>query len=132
MLVLQWSMYGGNTVAGSLIGSAKVREMNYRSLDLRQKMEQGVLASYTAINAARKRSDILAKNIETDSRVVQTFDEQFLAGSRSLFDLIDAYEQLYSAKLGWMRSTILGAKTVYQLRRMMGDIVPSIQAMGGN
>ena len=131
MVVLQWAVYGGNSVAGALIGSAKVREMNYRSLDMRQKMEQGVWAAYTAINAARKRCDILAKNIETDSRVVQTFDEQFLAGSRSLFDLIDAYEQLYSAKLGWMRSTVLGAKTVYQLRRMMGDVVPSIRAMGG-
>ena len=131
MVVLQWSMYGGNTIAGGLSGASKIREMNFRAMDMRDKLEQGVRAAYTAINAARQRGEILAKNVETNLRVAQTFDEQFLNGSRSLFDLIDAYEQLYSARLNLVRATVIGAKSVYQLHRLMGDIVPSVLAMGG-
>jgi len=128
MLYAQWSVYGGNAAAGSMAGSAKIREMNFRAMDLREKIEQGVRSAYTAINAARQRRDILARNVETNARVAQSFDEQFLNGTRSLFDLIDAYEQLYNSRLNLVRAIVIGSKSVFQLRRLMGDIVPAIMA----
>ena len=130
MLTLQWSIYGGNAISGGLVGAAKVREMNYRSLDTHARIEQAVRASYTAINAARKRRDVLARNVEANARVADNFDAQFLTGARSLFDLIDAHEQLYTSRVNLIRAIVIGAKSSFELRRLMGDIVPAVATLG--
>ena len=132
MLLAQWSIYGGNAVAGGLSGASKIREMNFRAMDVRERVEQGIRSAYTAINAARQRRDILAKNVETNARVAQSFDEQFLNGTRSLFDLIDAYEQLYNARLNLVRAIVIGSKSAFELHRLMGDIVPALMAQRSN
>ena len=132
MVVAQWTIYGGNAFAGSASASAKIREMDFRAADMRERITQGVQAAYTAINAAKRRRDILARNVETNSSVAKAFEEQFVSGGRSLFDLIDSYEQLYNARLNLVRATIAGTKAVYMLHRLMGDIVPSVMAMGSN
>ena len=130
MLTLQWSIYGGNAIAGGMTGAAKVREMNYRALDAHARIEQAVRASYTAINAARKRRDVLARNVEANARVAENFDTQFLSGARSLFDLIDAQEQLYTARINLIRAVVIGAKSCFELRRLMGDVVPAVATLG--
>jgi len=130
MLVAQWSMNGGTAITSGYSGAAKEREMNLHALDIRGHIEQGILAGYTAINAAQKRQDVMQKTVEANERVVTGFEEQFKFGSRSLFDLLDAYEQLYNSRLNLMRVTIAKAKAAYQVRRLMGELIPSIVRAG--
>jgi len=130
MVVAQWSMNGGTAITSGYSGAAKEREMNLHALDMRGHIEQGILAGYTAINAAQKRQDVMQKNVEANERVVTGFEEQFKFGSRSLFDLLDAYEQLYNSRLNLMRVTIAKAKASYQVRRLMGELIPSIVRTG--
>jgi len=126
MLVAQWALYGGTAITGGLSGAAKQREMNYRSLDIRARLEQGIRSSYTSINAGHDRQAALQKTIEANERVVAGFEYQFANGTRSLFDLLDAYEQLYSARLNFVRVTIACAKASYQVHRQMGQLIPVI------
>ena len=132
MLVAQWSMNGGTAITSGYSGAAKEREMNLHALDMRGHIEQGIMAGYTAINAAQKRQDVMQKTVEANERVVTGFEEQFKFGSRSLFDLLDAYEQLYNSRLNLMRVTIAKAKAAYQVRRLMGELIPSIVRTGSN
>jgi len=125
MLVAQWNL-GAPSMAGGMSAMAKQREQNFRALDTRAKIEQGIMASYTAINAANEREAILEKSIDSNSKVVNSFKEQFANGSRTLFDLLDSYEQLYNSKLNLMRVTIAKAKAAYQVRRLMGELQQSI------
>ena len=126
MLVAQWALYGGTSITGGLSGAAKEREMNFRALDIRARLEQGIRSSYTSINAGRDRLAALRKTIEANERVVEGFEYQFTNGTRSLFDLLDSYEQLYSARLNFVRVTVACAKASYQVHRQMGQLIPAI------
>ena len=126
MLVAQWSLYSGTAVTGGMAGAAKAREMRLRAQDALSRIEQGIRANYTAINAALARREVLQKTVEANQRVVEGFEAQYNEGSRTLFDLLDAYEQLYNAKLNLMRVIIAQAQAAYQIRRQMGDLVPSL------
>ena len=126
MLVAQWALNGGTSITGGLSGAAKEREMNFRSLDVRSRIEEGIRSGYASVNAARDRQIALQKTIEADERVVRGFEDQFTNGTRSLFDLLDSYEQLYNARLNFVRVTIAGAKASYQVRRQMGGLISSI------
>ncbi len=100
--------------------------MRLDSQDVLDRMEQAMRASYTAINAARQRRSVLQKTVAANERVVQGFEEQYKEGTRSLFELLDSYEQLYSSRLNLMRVVIANAQASYQVRREMGELVPSI------
>ncbi|MDE1902088.1 MAG: TolC family protein [Alphaproteobacteria bacterium] len=131
MLVAQWSLTGGTSIAGGLSGIAKEREMDLRSLDIRARIEQGIQTGYAAINAAHEREAVLLRSVADDERVVRSFEEQYKNGGRSLFDMLDAYEQLYNARLNLMRVVIAGAKASYQVRRQMGQLQQSILSSEG-
>lgn len=130
MLVAQWSLSGGTSVASGLAGAAKTSEMNFRSQDVRARLEQGVRSGYTAMNAARSRLSVLKKAVQANENVVAAFEEQYKGGARSLFDILDAYEQLYNSRLNLMRVTIASAQAAYQVRRQMGDLIESVKASG--
>jgi adhesin transport system outer membrane protein len=127
MLVAQWALGAPNVTTG-ISGIAKQREMNMRSLDIRGRIEQGIQTGYAAVNAARERERVLRTSIEADEHVVTSFEAQYNNGTRSLFDMLDAYEQLYNARLNLMRTVIAEAKATYQVRRQMGDLRDSILA----
>ena len=125
MLVAEWSV-GGSSLTSGLSGQAKEREMQFHSMDLRANLEQSVVSSYTAINSAHRRQEVLKKNVTSDRKVVAGFEEQYKLGSRSLFDVLDAYEQLYNSRLNLLRVTVANAKAAYQIRRLMGEIGDAI------
>lgn len=126
MVVAQWALYSGTAVTGAMAGAAKTREMRLRAQDALSRIEQGIRANYTAINAALARRAVLQKTVEANQRVVEGFEAQYQEGSRTLFDLLDAHEQLYNAKLNLMRVVVAQAQAAYQIKRQMGDLVPSL------
>jgi len=130
MLVAQWSLNGGTAIAGGVSGMAKEREMDLHAQDVRARMEQGIRSGYTAINSARERRRVLQKSVEENERVVKGFEDQYKDGNRSLFDLLDAYEQLYSSRLNLMRIVVANAEAAYAIRRQMGELIPSIISEG--
>jgi adhesin transport system outer membrane protein len=126
MLVAKWSINGGTAIATGLAGAAKRSEMTARSDDIRMRLEQAIRTGYTGINAAKQRTKILAEATAANQRVVNSFNEQYTDGSRSLFDLLDAYEQLYKARLDLMHISVAEAQAGYQIRRQMGDLVQAL------
>lgn len=126
MLVAQWALNGGTSVTSTLSGMAKEREMNMHSLDVRSKIEQALRSSYASINAGHERQAALQKTMEANERVVKGFEFQFTNGSRSLFDLLDSYEQLYNARLNFLRVTVACSKATYQVHRQMGKLISAI------
>ncbi len=123
LLVAHWTLNGGLEVAEGMTALEKERETNFRSLDARSRIEEGVRASYNAINAANQRVSILQKGIESNEKVVREFEDQYKNGSRSIFELLDAHAQLYGNRVNLMRIEIARALAAYQVRRQMGDLL---------
>ena len=126
MLVARWTLAGGTSVASGLSGAAKVRQMSFLSQDVKARIEEAVFMGYDALEAANKRISILQETLEADSNVVKDFEEQYKQGSRSLFDLLDAYERLHNSQLELMRTMIAKAQVAYQIRRQTGDLAAAV------
>ncbi len=126
LLVAHWTLNGGMEVAEGMTALEKERETNFRSLDARSRIEEGVRASYNAINAANQRVAILQKGVESNEKVVREFEDQYKNGSRSVFELLDAHAQLYGNRVNLMRIEIARALAAYQVRRQMGDLLTAL------
>lgn len=126
LLVAHWALNGGLEVAGGLTAREREKEARFRSLDARSRIEEGIRASYNAINAANQRIAILQKGVESNEKVVHEFEDQYKNGSRSIFELLDAHGQLYSNRVNLMRIEIARALAAYQVRRQMGDILSAL------
>jgi adhesin transport system outer membrane protein len=131
MIVAQWSLNGLTPIAGSLSAAAKEKQSYLQSLDVRQRMDQAIRANYTAVSSTKKRLAVLQKTVEANERVVTGFEAQYKSGTRSLFDLLDAYEQLYNSRLNLTRVIFSYTLASFQIRQQMGDIVPSIVDIRG-
>lgn len=126
MIVAQWQLNGLTPAAGVASAMAKEKQSYYDSMDTRQKIDQGIRANYTAVSSAQKRIAVLQKAVEANERVVTGFEDQYKNGTRSLFDLLDSYEQLYNSRLNLSRVIFAYALASYQIHQQMGDIVPSL------
>lgn len=126
MIVAQWALSGLTPVAGALSAGAKENQSYFQSLDIRQRMDQAIRANYTAVSSTKKRLAVLQKTVGANERVVQGFEAQYKSGTRSLFDLLDAYEQLYNSRLNLTRVIFSYTQASFQIRQQMGEIVPSI------
>ena len=126
MLIAQWTLNGGVPIASGLSASARARQMSMLSLDTRQKMDQGIRVSYSALTTSKERLEVLQKTVEANERVIKGFEEQYKNGTRSAFELLDAYEQLYNSRLNLMRVIFAYSQASYQVHLQMGDIVPSV------
>lgn len=126
MLVAEWELGSAAPVAATFASAARQREMKHRATDVRMRLEQSVRAGYTAVNAASERILILRDTVNSNERIVKMFGEQYENGARSLFELLDAYEQLYNTRLNLVRVTLAKAQALYQIRKQMGELVPAI------
>jgi adhesin transport system outer membrane protein len=132
LLVAKWELHPTTSVPGGLSGLAKIREMDYLARDVKTRIQQGVKASYTALGAAEKRKEALRESVLANQRVVDSFEVQYQEGGRPLFDLLDAYEQLYNSQLNLMRVVMANVRASYQVRKQMGDLIPSVIQTSGN
>ena len=130
LLVASWTLNGGSSIAAGFSGVEKEKEMEYKSEDVHSRLEQAIRTSYEAVNAAHSRITVLQQAVKSDTRVVHDFEAQYKDGNRTLFDLLDAYEQLYNAKLGLMRLVVAEAQASLQIRRQMGDLVDAVRTVG--
>lgn len=126
MGVVRWSLNGGVDAAQTMASMARARQANYQALDARMRIEESVRVAFDALTAARGRIDALKQAQEANQRVAATFEEQYLAGSRQLLDLLDAYERLYQSQVELTRLVIAETNAGYLLRRQMGELVPAV------
>ncbi|MBN2752726.1 MAG: TolC family protein [Rhodospirillaceae bacterium] len=126
MLVMTWQFNGGTDIAEGMGYGARAKEAQYKTMDVRRRIEENMANSYTALNAADKRIRATRSALRANTQVAQSFEEQYLASSRPLFDLLDAYERLYSSRVELVRLLISEAQAAYQVRRQMGELVGAV------
>ncbi len=126
MLIMTWNFNGGTDLAQGVGYDARAKESFYKTMDVRRRLEESVANSYNALHAADKRIRSTRQAVRANTQVAQSFEEQYLASSRPLFDLLDAYERLYSSRVELARLMIAEARAAYQVRRQMGEMVGAV------
>lgn len=126
MLVLTWQFNGGSDVLGGVSYGFRAKEAQYKTMDVRKRIEESMFNSYNALHAADKRIRATRSALRANLQVAQSFEAQYLAASRPLFDLLDAYERLYASRVELVRLLVAEAQAAYQVRRQMGELVGAV------
>lgn len=126
MGVFTWTLNGGVDAATGMANAARARQASYVATDTRTKLEESIHVSYDALNAASGRIQAVNQAVESSRNVATAFEEQYLAASRPLLDLLDADERLYQSKVELSRLVIAETGAGFLIRRQMGDLVPAI------
>lgn len=128
MGVFTWNLNGGSDFASGMSNRARAQAASFAATDLRQKLDETVRVSFDAMNAANARIEAVSRAVESNSKVATAFEEQYLAGSRQLLDLLDAYERLYQSQNELTVLLVSEAQAGYQLRRQMGELERAIMS----
>jgi len=126
MGVFTWTLNGGVDFGEGMASLARARIASYHAIDVRQRLEESIRVSYDALNSEYMRFQNTSQALEANQKVTVAFEQQYLAGSRQLLDLLDAYERLYSSQTELVRVMVAEANAGFQLRRSMGELVPAI------
>lgn len=126
MLVATWNLTGGSDLFQGLGYGERAQEAQFKTLDLRRRIEESMANGYNALAAADQRIQATRQALAANTQVAASFEEQYLAGSRQLFDLLDAYERLYASRVELIRLIVAEATAAFQVRRTMGELVPAV------
>jgi outer membrane protein, adhesin transport system len=128
-LVYRQNLYRGG------IDSARVREAQHRadeassSADLmRRTVEREVRLSWSALNSAQSRSEIIGRQLAQNRIVIDAYAQQFELGQRTLIDLLDVQNELFVNETTLTTETFVGQFNVFRVLAAMGRLVPALGA----
>jgi outer membrane protein, adhesin transport system len=129
MLVYRQNLYRGG------IDSARVREAHARASEaqasgdlMRRTVEREVRLSWTAMTAAKLRSEVIARQLEQNRIVIAAYNEQFELGQRTLLDILDVQNEMFVNETTLTTESFVNQFNVYRVLAAMGRLVPSLGA----
>ena len=75
-----------------------------------------------------ERMAALTRQIAADRRVIEAYTKEYELGQRSLIDLLNAYNQLFNARVSLETTKGAAVFADYQLLAAMGQLVPYLKA----
>ena len=99
MVALRGFLYdGGDKHAKILKVKAKIGEKEARYRKAQLDLENEVAENIRILRTAKSKSSLIDKRIKASEEVVRLYTEQFKSGSRSIFELLDAQQELSIAR----------------------------------
>lgn len=123
MMYLRYNIYnGGADVAVASRLRARVKEIGYEFEKQRREVEQDIRNDFTAIDASRAKVSTILNQVTSAKEVVRLYEEQFRAGDRTAFDLLDAQQALISAKLEQVLNTYQENRAAFRVMQQLGTL----------
>ncbi len=127
MVRMRYNLFnGGSDVANVKANAYKIKEaQDVRNNALRQLTEELRLA-WTALDNARQQVPI-AKDYAERSMVVRTaYQQQFSIGERSLLDLLDSENEVFSAQRRYVEMQFVELFSGYRIKARVGELLKSL------
>jgi adhesin transport system outer membrane protein len=128
LLVGRWNLYTGGT------DTAQYRKARAQAMEARDKLDQSrrevaqqVRNAWNALNAARERRVAVRRELSSNRRVRIAYARQFDRGQRTLLDLVDIQNEIFSNEttLTTEKYTIIFG--VYRTLATMGRLLDVMQ-----
>lgn len=124
---MNWNLYRGG------IDSALRREHIYRHAqtketraDAARDVEDDVRLSWAAMVAAGTRAQQYADQALANERVVAAYKDQFELGRRTLLDVLDSQNELFTSRSNAVNSEYLEMLAVYRLFALQGRLLSAL------
>ena len=102
---------------------AREDEVKYRYRKALDQLEQDIRDSERIIRTANQKRASIAERIKASENVVALYQQQFEAGTRTIFELLDAQNQLFSARSEQITSRFEVMRANYQAAMLNGNLV---------
>ena len=125
--VVRWNLFNsGADVAESKAAAARIRQSRRVLYDYMDDLKLNVEESWTEYLSAQEQLDFYREAIEYNKTTRDAYEEQFVMGERSLLDVLDAENELFSSST--QAATALGNTLIaaYRMKALAGDLLPSL------
>ena len=127
MVYMRKNLYDGGTRAAQIDQlHAKAEETDMRYYDARDELIFDLRRQYRAVEAARDKQADLTSAVNSASEVQRLYREQFKAGKRTLFELLDSQMAYYSARQDQISNLHESLRAEYDILRTTGTLLTSM------
>ena len=126
MLRMRYNLFAGGSNKADL--ESKSYQVN-EALDIRNNalrvLGEEVGLAWNALHNAREQQPIAAQYVDYSSRVRSSYQKQFTLGERTLLDLLDSENELFTAQRRLADVTYTELFTQYRIKATMGELLKS-------
>ncbi|MCC2113734.1 MAG: TolC family protein, partial [Hyphomicrobiales bacterium] len=127
MLVLSHKLYdGGERRSYAEQIQARIDENEMRYTDTRDEVEADLRQNYRSIDSSRRKLKSLREGAASSTKVRELYLEQFKAGERTIFELLDSQSAYYMAKRELINNQFDEMRSIYEILRSMGMLTETI------
>lgn len=129
MVTMSYSfLSGGSDVALRNRIGARLRQADYELDRRRREVEQDIRADFQSLGAARQKIATINAEIDSAQRVADLYKQQFREGKRSVFDLLDSQQVLFSARANAVGNQIAMNLAEYRVLQKLGGLFDLVSA----
>lgn len=127
MLRMSWNLFnGGADVAAVKGASARSRQSRQELQNQIDELGRETRATWTQMLSAREQQRYFLSAIDYNVQTRDAYMQQFLVGQRSLLDVLDAENELYSSSIQEVTSRMNDAGAQYRLLALGGKLLDSL------
>jgi outer membrane protein, adhesin transport system len=129
LVVATWDIFRGGQDAWRRAEYAeRYQEQTMRHARLQREAFQLIDKAWAARTITNDRMAALTRQIAADRRVIAAYQKEYELGQRSLIDLLNAYNQLFNARVQLESTRGTAVFADYQLLAAMGQLLPYLKA----
>lgn len=107
MVTLNYNLYSGGSDQAALRRSRTLLlRARLQARERTRDVEKQSRLAFNAMTTAAERLPVLRENREKSTQVLAAYNDQFILGKRSLLDLLDAQNELYTAKVNLLNGEV--------------------------
>ena len=127
LVVMNWNLYrgGGDT--------ARIQEFKYRHSREKEEyaqaardVENEVRNTWADLQAARQRMMNFQRQADANEKLVDAYEDQFLANRRTLLDVLDVQNELFISSSAAINEKYLAQFSTYRLLSLKGELLTTL------
>ncbi len=123
---MRYNLFAGGSNKADL--QSKAHQIN-QAMDIRNNalrvLVEDLGLSWNALDNARQQLPIAQQYVDYSSRVRESYQKQFTLGERSLLDLLDSENELFTASRRLQEVRFTELFTQYRIKASMGSLLKS-------
>ncbi len=127
LLVMRWNLYaGGADIANRQSAYAQVAQAKTDRLVALRDAEKNLRQSQAAYESAMRRVPTLQSSLGHNQQVRQSYDQQFQIGQRTLLDLLDSQNEVFTAQTRLSTAQGQAAFSAYRILAVEGMLLANL------
>nr|WP_169050427.1 TolC family outer membrane protein [Brenneria salicis]NMN90853.1 adhesin transport system outer membrane protein [Brenneria salicis ATCC 15712 = DSM 30166]RBP57231.1 adhesin transport system outer membrane protein [Brenneria salicis ATCC 15712 = DSM 30166]RLM28406.1 channel protein TolC [Brenneria salicis ATCC 15712 = DSM 30166] len=127
MLRMRYNLYEGGSGKANMESKAyQIKEAQDIRNNALRTLDEELRLAWSALNNSRQQLPIAAEYADRSMKVRTAYQKQFSLGERTLLDLLDSENELFTAQRRLVEVRFISLFTEYRIKSRMGDLLNSL------